>query len=431
MRIQAASARAEAVFPAKAMRTKRNNILRPAVVVGLLLTALALVRWTPWRSKDNAVRSEPAPNHEPVRGGNTFSEATRQPPARLELVATLESIQTEPDPARREEKLERFAANISITDLADVLAHLQQNEKAGTNQDLELRLMRRWAESDPRRGADWALQLPPGSLRQAALREVAMAWAGRNLSEATAWVGELAEEDRQPALMFIAYETARTDPIEAMKLAMTMAPGEDRTELIFHTARQLAASDPKAAVAWARSLEDDSFREHILTGIATAWSESDAVAAAALAVNGLPPGRARDDAVVGIVQRWVQSEPQRAAAWVTDFPAGSLRDAAVENLVKLWTDQDAAQVAQWLNGLESGPGRDFAIETYVSKITPAFPESAAHWAESIEDEASRQRQMEAVGEDWLQLDQVAARTWIAQAALPEIEKARLLGLRQE
>jgi hypothetical protein len=399
--------------------------------VGFLLTVLAVVRWTPWRSKGNAIRSESAPDPARARGGYTYSETTRPLPVRPSLAATLESIQTELEPARREEKLNRFVADISFADVADVLAFLRQNGKPGTNRDLELRLMRRWAENDPRRGADWVLQMPAGSLRQAALREVAVAWAGRNISEATEWVGELVEDDQQAVLMSIAYEAGRTDPPGAMKLAMAMAPGEDRTELISHTARQWAVSDPKAAVAWAGTLDDDTLRARIVPGIATAWSESDAIAAAALAVNTMPPGRPRDDAVVGIVQRWVQSEPQRAAAWVADFPPGSLRDAAVENLVKLWTDQDFEQVAHWLNGLESGPDRDFAIEAYVSKITPAFPESAARWAESIGDETSRRRQMEAVGEDWLQLDQAAARTWIAQAALPDIDKARLLDLRPE
>src|SRR6185503_13781611 len=160
-----------------------------------------------------------------------------------------------------------------------------------------------------------------GSLRQDALRQVATTWAVQNISEATEWAQQLAEEDRQTVIALIAYESGKTDPTEAIKLAMAMAPSVDRIELIAHAARQWATSDPQAAVAWASTLDDENLRQHIVTGIATTWSEKDVIAAAALAVKGMTPGRPQDDAVVGIVQRWVQSEPERAAAWVTDFPA--------------------------------------------------------------------------------------------------------------
>jgi len=231
--------------------------------------------------------------------------------------------------------------------------------------------------------------------------------------------------------MAAAYEAGRSAPLEALRLAMDLAPGDERAELISRTTREWAATAPKAAAAWATKIEECNLRERALTGIATAMSESDPKAAALLVNDALPPGRAQEDAVVGIVQRWAQQAPEQAAAWVAEFPAGPLRDAAVDNLVKLWADQDAQQTATWLNGLGAGPERDRALEAYVSKIAPSFPESAARWAQSISDEVLRQRQLEAVGEDWLLSDLPAAQAWIAQAPLTEAAKARLLGLRAD
>jgi hypothetical protein len=73
-----------------------------------------------------------------------------------------------------------------------------------------------------------------------------------------------------------------------------------------------------------------------------------------------------------------------------------------------------------------GPSRDVAVGAYVSKLAPSLPEVAARWAEAIGDEAMRVRQMENVAETWLVSDVAAARVWIAQAALPDAVKTRLL-----
>ena len=152
----------------------------------------------------------------------------------------------------------------------------------------------------------------------------------------------------------------------------------------------------------------------------------DPAAAATLAIKSVAPGKPQDDAVVGIVQRWVQQQPNDAAAWVTAFPEGPLRDTAMENVVKIWADQDLQQPGEWLTSLEAGPGRDSGIVAYVSKVTSSFPETAAGWTGLIGNEAQRSLQMETVAEAWMRSDALAARPWISQAPMPDAVKTRLL-----
>jgi len=208
-----------------------------------------------------------------------------------------------------------------------------------------------------------------------------------------------ATNERDRALLDSIYEIARTKPVEALTWAMENAPATTAgDELIAHTAVQWAATDPQAASRWAEKVPDEELRAQLLTGIATAWGESDSLAAAELALRTLPAGRQQDDAVVGIVQRWVQTEPEAAATWVLDFPAGSLRETALENLVKIWADQDLPQATRWLTGLATGASRDQAVAVYVTEIAPSFPAVAWQWAATIGDATLRDHQLAALAE---------------------------------
>ena len=356
--------------------------------------------------------------------------AEREPPATAflrRLAAELEALRHDPGNRGQDESLESLAQGIAVADLPAAVEFLNRPNSPAPNRDLELRLLRRWAANDPRAAADWVSRLPPGTQRQEAIDDVAIVWAGQSITEATRWVQQLPQgPERNRGLISVAYEAARTDPLEALTLGVALPPGPARDDLLIHSASQWASRAPEAAAEWAKQITDATLRELVLAEIATAWGARDPAAAASLAVNSLPPGREQDDAVVGIVQRWVQKEPEKAAAWVVLFPDGALRAAALEELVRLWADQDSAQVAGWLNRLSPGASRDLAVEVYVTKLAPLSPASAAHWAEDIGDTPLRLRAMEAVGEGWLANDAQAARAWITKASLPDPAKARLL-----
>jgi hypothetical protein len=171
-------------------------------------------------------------------------------------------------------------------------------------------------------------------------------------------------------------------------------------------------------------------RERVLADMAATWADSDPAKAAELAVRELSPGTRQSEAVLGIVQRWVQNQPEQAAAWVAAFPSGTLRDTALEELVKLWSDRSMQAVADWLNGGDLSSGRDVAIGAYVGKVATESPEAAARWAAEIGDDEMRLREMEMIGENWMARDAVAARAWIEQTTLSDSAKSRLLALQR-
>ena len=128
------------------------------------------------------------------------------------------------------------------------------------------------------------------------------------------WAEELPEGDeRQSVLKSVAYEAARTEPAEALWLAVEQPVQPEWSDLIRYAAMQLAGKDPEGASNMANEISDESLRNQLLSSITTVWSDTNPQAAATMALLSIQSGKLQDDAVIGIVQRWVQKDPEKTA----------------------------------------------------------------------------------------------------------------------
>ncbi len=408
------------------------------------------------RSGDRGVPSSYAPGKEGVRPGgaevssqSAESGDTRQPapPAgatnagigpgdpnkplpnalRPLLTAAVEGLMAETDPSRHRESLEAVLAKVGDGDLGLALAVLTHPEFAASGKELRQRLLERWGAKDPLAATAWIGRMSPGEARDEAFGDVARGWATRDVEAARTWALGLSEPSaRDGALIQVGYELARTRPVEAMEMAIAMQPTGRRDELLNFSATQWASQAPADAVEWASQVSDEALRNRLWKDIFTEWGDGDPMAAATAAVKSMPEGREQNDTVVGIVQRWAQTDPTIAGAWVSAFPEGELRETAGRELVTIWADQRVEEAGQWLDALPAGNFRDTAVSAYVAKILPMVPATASEWAMQIADPVRRAEELERVGAGWLESDAVAARAWIAQSALSAEAKARLL-----
>jgi hypothetical protein len=244
--------------------------------------------------------------------------------------ATSAAIQAESDPMRGEELMRGWVEGMAHGDIPAALDALEAGNQDDARRDLAARLLRRWAEQDPASAGEWVMRLEAGPVRTESINGLSIVWAGQDLAVAVAWARQLPDlGERQSALLQTAYETARTAPEDALTLAGEINAGPAREDLITHAAMQWAAVEPEKAAKWARGIPGQPMRERVVSAIAAAWGDSDPVAAAGLALASLSPGRLQDEAVIGIVQRWVQDRPEAATAWVDRFPEGELRESAL------------------------------------------------------------------------------------------------------
>ncbi len=256
---------------------------------------------------------------------------------RSQWETALAKIRAEVDPELRASGLKALTAGDA--DPRGALAWMLAEDADETAKEAGLGLLRQWAEKDPATAAAWLKESTMAkNLREEAVNQVALAWMGTSVMEAIHWAEGLPESERNGAVLQIANESTRTMPVEALRLAAKLPSGAERDGLIEHAAAEWTTKAPAEAAAWAKGMGEGEVKDRTMVAVISAWSDTDPVAAAEMAIKSLPAGRPLDDALVGIVQRWVQKEPESALAWVNRFPEGALREVALENISRLRTE---------------------------------------------------------------------------------------------
>ena len=282
------------------------------------------------------------------------------------------------------EALKSWAATVTVADMPIALKSLQARAPSEIGRDLTRTLIRRWADRDVRAAANWVQQMPADDARQDALNDVAIVWAERTPEAAIQWLCEWpVEAERRRGLLTVAYETARAEPVASLQLAAEQPAMPERDDLIQYAVMQWAATDPGAAVLWAMDIEDRALREKVLSKAVTVWGATSPAMAATIAAEAMAPGRSQDNAVMGIIERWVQTEPENVVAWVEDFPEGNLKRTAVAYVVKAWAERDVEQVGEWVSSLPDGAMRDTAMSAFAPWLTSAHTKIPALWEEKI------------------------------------------------
>src|SRR5436189_3849544 len=84
-----------------------------------------------------------------------------QDAARDSFTRELETVNTEHDVITRDEHLDRLLAEIDSSSASNLLERLQSEPPTRTTLAAELRLIRKWAESDPMAAANWLIRTAP------------------------------------------------------------------------------------------------------------------------------------------------------------------------------------------------------------------------------------------------------------------------------
>jgi hypothetical protein len=421
------------------MKMRRTTVLRLCLLAAICLAAAAVLLFrSPGTFPGGAARNDSFPTSaKPTPAGADSSPAkTAQQvyvdSTRWKVASALDLISKQSDVSRQTVELQSLVNDLRVADISTVLDSLREGTSSHLRSELRALLVRRWTENDAPTAAAWVAQNLTGTERAAALNSVATVWAGQDFPAAENWARQLPDaEERSAVMLALAYEMNRENPNAALALAAELPESQNRDEFIVQSAGSWGALAFKESIEWAGQIPDESLRHRVLGAVAAAVAESDPSAAAKLAVESLPAGREQDDAIVGIVQRWVQKSPEQAAAWVAAFPDGNLRATALEALVKLWADKDLVGAGAWVDTLTSRASRDTAVAAYVEKLAVQFPEMAVEWAREIHNEQLRNERLENLAELWLRSNAAAAREWIAQAPLSAAAKSRLLAMRSE
>ena len=202
--------------------------------------------------------------------------------------------------------------------------------------------------------------------------ESAAAWAESDLRGALDWaVGATSRVETLQPVLAVSEVAARTEPVAAIDIAAGLAPSPVRDQALAHAVSQWADTQPEEAAQWAAQVQDPELRNELLAAVAVASAEEHPEFAGELAVTNLTAGPVQNNAIVSVVQRWVQRAPEDAAAWVSNFPEGPVRSAATENLFEIWTAQDRSGAEHYVDQMPQGWLREAGQMALAQVVSPA------------------------------------------------------------
>ena len=152
----------------------------------------------------------------------------------------------------------------------------------GIHSNIARELADRWAASNPKEAAAWAIGLPESdSIQRQAVERVADRWASSNPGAAAAWVLELPESDniQRHAIERVTERWLRSDSMAASEWITEMPEGDARDAAAGELVRYIARSDQFSAFSWATSVSNEGYQTELMRDVLARWQRTDPVAA--------------------------------------------------------------------------------------------------------------------------------------------------------
>lgn len=252
--------------------------------------------------------------------------------------------------------MQELLALITDQNAAEIVRSLSADE---LSEPFGTAAFERWLASDSSAAAGWISTQANGSEDQAAMVARALISTPGQIED---YLGRLPDGEWKEKFMAAAgFETASTDPQQAITLALKLRPGEIQNGVLQAAAYDWARRDPSAAEDWAEHMDDPAMRDQLIASAARGLSETDPRGAADWLVRSVRDQSLLADTAQQIVRSWAAAEPAAAADWVASFPSGAARNEALDTLVQLWAAQDSIAARTWANSLPAGPVHESAV----------------------------------------------------------------------
>lgn len=254
-----------------------------------------------------------------------------------------------------------------------------------------------WASSDPGAAAAHLLTLPRQTMNNS-VSALTTAWARRDPAAAMSWAQGL----KDPALLRTALvETigsiAAGDPQQAIALASSQ-PARDRRTLMTGIATNFGQSDGPGALAWAATLTDPLERQRCLSAIANGAGFAD-IDTAKTAVNLLPAGMLRNEAISQIGNNLSWSDPVAARDWALTLKPNE-QSLVMRRIVSELAEADLAGAEKLVESLPPSGDNQWPWRSVAAQKALQDPAAALTWSATLETEQARFAATSAIFDQW-------------------------------
>ncbi|MGJ8723833.1 MAG: hypothetical protein ACSHYB_04685 [Roseibacillus sp.] len=310
-----------------------------------------------------------------------------------------------------------------------------------------------WLKQDPNAAIAAVAGIEDPAKRFQNQKNFARALATRDPEKALSLALSLKGTERLELLDGVITNTARKDPQKALTFLKEIPDGPKRDDALNSLYNSWLKKDPEQAQAWMQALPKKE-QAKVLRESINHLAKHDIEGALDL-LDSFPPSADTPGHYSSLIDRWADSDPVAAQAWVEQLPPGPARESALDELVEHLTikkpsqaasllagelinsgnSRDVSQIAEkwvltdpdatlaWLGSLKaSGTTRQTFIAETIYHLAEKEPAKAAAYTLDIEDPKVREGAIKSLVFGWGEQDLESAKTWI-KAHLTKSEQA--------
>ncbi|MEM8868449.1 MAG: hypothetical protein AAGC73_09295 [Verrucomicrobiota bacterium] len=376
--------------------------------------------------------------------------ATSDPEAALAAAATIES------PNARRHVMRSVLSVIAKTDPERAVSELQAEVGNNANQTwIYNSIFSQWANSDPERARQAALDLPDGQAKVSALSGALNEWLARDATAAIEWLDSLPSDStsyfarrevfrnivRQNFEAAREYVDSREDPVERRKILENFYMGNmsynkslDEVVEVFEwmssvttgqlydrkvqdAVRAIAEMDPEKAKAFVLQMPIGNGRRNALGSIGSVLAERDPQAALDFAQS-LEFEDERRQVLSNMSWRLARGDVESAGQMILESNDPLIEKQLGSNLVDEWSIYNREAAFAFANLLTDPDAKSNAIQRIVKNWMQSEPAEAMDYLETqVTDENKQRNYLRNAFNDWSRQDPAEAAVWLAE--LPE------------
>ena len=335
-------------------------------------------------------------------------------------IARLQAIMRGENPLDRNRALLAFIDQLGPGEFEDAVAQFRKMGITDQRFGEYALLLSAWAKADPLA----ALSFAKANTRNGfATSTILTTWAANDPEAAIQWAQTNHQGDgANPYFASIIRSLAGSDPVRATQLLTGMPKSQERGEALDAMMPHLLTQDGTAVREWIGKLTDDSLKDGAMMRAATTLAASDPAGTASwLAAN---PGQATQRTMDDVYTVWAAKDLPGAISSIAAVPDAENRSNALRGVVNQLVNTDPQSALALMNRLPTDVS-DRMVQQFVWRSFGSDPSLAINQINRISDECQRNDMYGRMVGSWLNKDPNAANAWLQTNPLPAAVQQQL------
>jgi hypothetical protein len=377
-----------------------------------------------------------APSGSSAARRDTGSASTTTFPGQGATLADLLHAKGKPDA----DALAAWAKNLTPEEIADALKSLQGLPAGLQRNALLSAVVNAWAERDPQGFLASSGNVTVPRMREGGVDDALRVWASQDPKAALDWMKQnpgsappVALQQRYAAAI-AGY--AATDPLGALTTVNALAENSGADLALKNSALQALTNSLADqgnftdALTMFAQMPAGQMQTNAYNTMVQRWADSNPEDASAWVAALTDPAQ-RNQLGTRVAQTWAASDPASAAAWAAQMDqqsgaSGLANSQLLASAISSWSAYDLDAPATFLNQMQAGPGKDNAVAIFATRAGQEDPSSALQWVSTISDDQLRGRAATAVAFQMLQTDPNGFNQFISNTTLMSDQQKQML-----